>query len=97
MKRAIAITLASVGLLAAQPAAAHGGANVALGVFGGMVLGSIIAQPRPPVVYSPPPVYYPPPAVGYYPAPPPMPCYNRPVPVYDNWGRQYGWQEIRVC
>lgn len=96
MKRAIAITLASVGLLAATPAEAHNGANVALGVFGGMVLGSILAQPRPPVIYSPPPqVYYPAPPVVYN--PPPMPCYNRPAPIYDHWGRHIGWQEIRIC
>lgn len=96
MKTAISILTVSAALGLSQPAAAASGADVALGVFGGIVLGSILAQPRPPVVYAPvPPVYYPAPPVVY--APPPMPCYNRPAPVYDHWGRHIGWQEIRVC
>lgn len=96
MKRAIVITAAAAILTTAQTANAHNGADVALGIFGGVILGSILAQPRPPVVYAPPPpVYYPAPPVVYN--PPPMPCYSRPAPVYDYWGRHIGWQEIRVC
>jgi hypothetical protein len=94
MKTTLSI-LAVTAALAAPPAQANG-ADVAPGIFGGVVLGAILAQPRPPVVYAPVPApYYPAPPVVYM--PPPMPCYNRPVPVYDHWGRHIGWQEIRVC
>lgn len=91
-------------LLISSPAKAYSGAEIALGVIGGIILGGVITQHQ----HQPPPVYYPvvppvggaiyyPPAPGVYYRPPPMPCYNRPVPVLDAWGRQIGWQEIRVC
>ena len=97
--RTLTATAVSLGLLTSGPAHAASEADVLWGVLGGVILGSVITQPRPvyvppPVYYPPPPVYYPPPVVHY---PPPMPCYNRPVPMYDGWGRQIGWREIRVC
>lgn len=79
----------SSGLMTA-PAAA-GGSDAALGLLGGLavgtVVGSAIAQPRYYVPY-----YYPPPPVVY--APPPR-CWFENRRVWDGYG--YIIEPVRVC
>ena len=93
----LAITAASVGLIASAltlPNAARAdrsgalAAGIAGGIIGGAIIGSAIA-PRP--YYEPAPVYAVP--------PPPGPrCYwARGEPVWDEWQRAWVRPRMRVC
>jgi hypothetical protein len=104
MKR-IVVAFAAAALVAAalpSPAQAHcRGCGVGLGIFGGMVAGTIIgsaiaAPPPPPVYYGPPPpppVYYDEP-VGYAPGPGPA-CHIETMQVWDGYG--YRPRQTQVC
>lgn len=79
-------------LALSMPVQAHDSRDIAAGIIGGIVVGSIIQQyvtphmhPQPPVVVIPPPV------VIY------SPCYWVQEPIYDAWGRIVTYRQVRVC
>ena len=97
------LAAAGIALLSSAETSRAGGSDVAAGLFGGLVAGTLIGAataPRPYYYYAPPPAYY---------AAPPPPAYVAPAPAYDGppcyWTRGepqwngYAWvrPRIEVC
>jgi len=99
MHKLILATVTAASLLVTPTARADEGANIALGILGGIVLGGAFSgggghnnyysPPPPPVYYAPPPpVYYVPPQPRYY-----QPyCERR--NYYDYYGNYTGTETI---
>ena len=98
MRKLILAALAATSLMSVPVAHADEGANIALGVLGGIILGGAFSgggghnnyyAPPPPVYYAPPPpVYYVPPQPRYY-----QPYCQR-INYYDYYGNYTGTETI---